>query len=161
MTGLRLGPFAVDADVDATRSLYQILEAPDRECCNACATFLMLVERRMLPSVVVQFMCGAGIDPTKPVEAWGAPDGGFLQVWWEFVGQWSTVEPTDESPMVELEAGIQYTLTDNHPPSNWAFERKQKLPALEVTWQQDAIRYIEATAWPDWLHGEAEPEVGA
>jgi hypothetical protein len=161
MTRVHLGPFTVDADVDATRGLYRMLEAPNRECCNACATFLLLVERHMLPAAFVEFMTATGIDPGKPVEAWGAPDGGFLQVWWEFIGQSKVAEPRDGTSTVELEAGIRYTVTDHHPPSNWALERKERLPALEVTWEQDAIRYLEADAWPEWLHGESDPEVGA
>jgi hypothetical protein len=162
MTRLQLGPFTVDVDVDATRRLYQALENPDPQCCNACATFLLLVERRMLPDALVQFMSGAGITPSKPVEAWGAPDGGFLQVWWEFIGRSTTPGAVfDNTPIVELEPGVRYAVTDHHPPSSWALERKQTLPALEVTWEHDAVRYLEGDAWPEWLHGERDPEVGA
>ena len=156
-----LGPVRVSADIAATRALYETATGPDPACCNACATFLLMLERRVLPEALVRFMAEIGIEPSKPVEAWGAPDGGFLQVWWEFVGHVQGARVDDDASSFQLEPGIRYAVTTNHPPSDWYVARKQTLPALQVTLEHDRIRYLEGEAWPEFLHPDEYDEGGA
>jgi hypothetical protein len=147
-------------DITATRALYEAATGPDPACCNACATFLLMVERGVLPENLVRFMAETGIEPSRPVEVWGAPEGGFLQVWWEFVGEVQGHRADDDDCSYEVEPGIRCAVTTNHPRSDWAVARKLALPALEITWEHDRIRYIEGEAWPEFLHPEDSDDGG-
>ena len=147
MALVTLGELTIEVDVERTRRLYQGAPPPDPQCCNACATLLFVIEREALPPILLDFMSQVGINPGRPVEAWGVPDGGFLQVWWEFVGDIASSALADEGESVEIEPGVVCRVTADHPPSNWAVSHSMRLPAIELTWEGDAVKAFERQAW--------------
>jgi hypothetical protein len=145
MTLISLGSLSIDVDVEGTRAAYASSPPVDPTCCNACATFLLAVKENQLPSALVDVLRDIGIDLPRPVEAWGAPDGGFLQVWWPFVeNARSTV--TREQP-IPLGQGQTLGVTTHYPQPAWGFSPDRDVPAIEFTWIGEALRQLESRAW--------------
>ena len=77
----------VEVDPEATRAAYELFDAIDPRCCNACTAFLQAVRRQSFPTSLTSFLTQAGAVAEKAQEVWGAPDGGFLGGWWVVVGR--------------------------------------------------------------------------
>ncbi len=146
MGELVLGPFTVQADVNATRAAYVNSPAVDPLCCNACATFLLAASSGALPSKVATILQQLGADAAKPVEAWGAPDGGFLQVWWPFIGTVVSSDPNNEQS-VPIGEGQTLRFTSDYPAPSWVPTPGHEVPALEFTWVGGPVRDLERRAW--------------
>lgn len=78
--------WTLNVDRHATRDATASWESPDPGCCNACATFVAVVKRHLLPPPIELFLRSVGLDVRVPQEVWGTPDTGFLGAWWVFVG---------------------------------------------------------------------------
>jgi hypothetical protein len=77
----------LEVEPNVTREAYTVLAEPDPSCCDACATFRSIVKRQFLPPRLQQFLLAVGADPAKPAEVFGAPESGFINAWWFFVGR--------------------------------------------------------------------------
>ena len=140
MVHLSIEFLEADVEVEQTQLYYSEAVSPDPSCCNACATFLLAVQRDQIPAEVRTFCKQAGIDISKPVEAWGAPDGGFLQMWWPFAGlQAGGVDP---SKKVQFSGGFTCCITNSFPGA-----QPQEL-AVELTWESATLTALEGEAWP-------------
>jgi hypothetical protein len=144
MKELSIGSMKVAVDAALTTQGHASGKSPDPLCCNACATFLLVVARGFIPPEVMSFFAAAGIDPSRPIEAWGAPDGGFLQVWWPFVG---AAHETIPAAMTTFGSGLTCRFTDNFPRPRWPVEPARIL-AVELTWQDQAITELEQETRP-------------
>jgi len=145
---MQLGPWLLEADVEATRAAYGSSNGIDPHCCNACATFALALESGVLPPSLLAALRALGIDPNKPAEAWGAPDGGFIQIWWPFIGTLRPRENSEGDESIVLTEGQSCRVTHHYPHPSWSGRDGQELPALELTWTSDDLRQLESRAWP-------------
>ena len=146
MAQIAVGPFNVEVDADATRAAYSNSPAVDPSCCNACATFMLAVSTKTLPSKLLDILKQLGADPSKPVEAWGAPDGGFLQVWWPFVGAFVAGGDPNNEQSFTIGEGQTVLVTADYPAPDWIPTPGLDVPALELTWVGTAVQELEKRA---------------
>jgi hypothetical protein len=142
MAQIDIGPFTVEVDAEATRAGYATSPGVDPSCCNACATFMQAVSTKSLSSKLMDILNRLGADPSKPVEAWGAPDGGFLQVWWPFVGTFAADNPNNEESFM-IGEGQSVRVTTHYPAPDWIPPPGLDVPALELTWVGTAVQELE------------------
>jgi len=145
---MQLGPWLLHSDVEATRAAYRTSTVVDPHCCNACATFTLALESGALPASFLTTLRALGIDPSKPAEAWGAPDSGFLQIWWPFIGTLRPQENHEGEGSMALAEGQSCRVTHHYPHPSWPVSDGQEVPALELTWSSDDLRQLETKAWP-------------
>ena len=145
MAQIEIGPFTLEVDADATRVGYTTSPAVDPSCCNACATLMQAVSTKSLSPKLVEILNRLGVDPSKPIEAWGAPDGGFLQVWWPFVGTFAVHDPSNEESF-SIGEGQSVRVTADYPAPDWVPTPGLDVPALELTWVGTAVQELERRA---------------
>lgn len=139
---------SIDIDQVQTRLLYATLSPPDPQCCIDCRTFLEATRKKKLPPDLISFMNSLGIRPDSPVEAWGAPDAGFLQVWWPFVGR--APAPDDASLVVKPSRDSELKIAMNYPCPEFRPTAGFEMPALEFTWNGPAVQQLKDEATRDW-----------
>jgi hypothetical protein len=142
--------WSVQLDPDRSAAAYIALPSLDRSCCNACAVTLAAAERDMLPQSVTAFLRAAGVDLRKPQDTWGAPDQGFVNTWWLFIGhltpaRWSGAG-TDA--FVEPSPGFRCWLTEDIAMRTDPAFGDAPLVQFEVAWQSDALMALEQSVWP-------------
>ena len=145
---MQLGPWMLQSDVEATRAAYSTYNGLDPRCCNACATFTLALEIGALPVSLLDALRALGVDPSKPSEAWGAPDSGFLQIWWPFIGILIPQEDGQQSESLALAEGQSCRVTHHYPHPDWPVSQGLEVPAFELTWTSDELRELETKAWP-------------
>ena len=144
MTQVSIGKQTLGVDIESTQDLYRSLPVVDPTCCNGCATFLLALDRKILPRELTDLVSRMGIRLDRPIEVWGAPDGGFLQIWWPFVNTPDFEGFNPSQPLVELDPGIRCGITTHAPQPDWAISRDIRIPILEITWQHDIVQQLEA-----------------
>ena len=144
---LTLRTLAVRVNVEATRELYTEMLPPDVHCCNACATFALAIEREAYPHELLEFLRAAGVDPARPAEAWGAPDAGYLGVWWPFIPDSTGDDSMTMEEQVEVAPGLTIEVTAHYPRPD-AVTQRGDAPALDVNWVSDDLVKLELEAWP-------------
>jgi hypothetical protein len=150
---IALDTLILSAEPKLTAALYADAPPVNPLCCNACATFARVIDDRLLPARLTDFLCELGVVPATPVEAWGAPDGGFLQVWWPVV-----IHPPLPSEVVNIGGGATVTLTEHYPHPSWEVSPEHLLPAVELTWDSKELIAVERHAWH---RAPAHPHVSA
>ncbi len=134
-------------DREATIAAYRSSRGPDPACCNACATFLLAITSGALSKPLLELLDHLGVDAAKPVEAWGAPDGGFLQVWWPFIGTIGPKQGIEQGQPGVVAEGQAFRITTDYPHPDWSPPPGFDVPAVELTWTGEAVRELERRAW--------------
>jgi hypothetical protein len=141
MTRFFLNDNSLDVDVDQTRAMYIGLQELDLLCCNACAATFVCLKRNAFPPELMSALSHVGVDLTKPVQAWGAPDGGFLQIWWPVV----VSALGAETPSLTYRTGdFKVELTWHYPAPGFTPRAGFDVPAIELTWSGSAVKSLEA-----------------
>lgn len=79
----------------------------DPACCPECAVFVASVGKSASLAPLEALLRRLGLDPMRPVEVWGAADGGFLEGWWSFSAQLTAPDSaTAFESSVELSPGL-------------------------------------------------------
>ncbi len=143
---MRLGSLEIPLDMAETRALGSILDPVDPKCCNACATLLLAVQQNALPLPASSFLAEADIDVMRPVEAWGAPDGGYLGVWWPLVSTAEFVRSIQE-PDGALGAETRISIVSSFPRPE-ALRNRPDVAALELDWHDPVVSELAERAWP-------------
>ena len=139
----------LEVDVQATRKAYEVLSEVDVSCCNACAVHVEAVKTGAFPPSFIEELERAGIDPLRPLEVWGAPDGGFLNGWFLFVGsvqeEWTgDGEGAFQSPVEGFKFWATGQLSMRPPPE---LEGRQ-LAQIEFLWENSPVlKRLDALVW--------------
>jgi hypothetical protein len=147
---MRFFHWDITPDTASTIAAYAAAPALDRNCCNACATWLQAVTDHALPTPILDFMTAVGISPDKPFEVWGVPDGGFLAGWFLLVGTHDSPPWNGEGrdAVAEPTPGFRCWLNKGpHTSPGVAFAGKP-LVEFEFEWEsRDVIQPLERKAW--------------
>lgn len=147
MTSQPLDRVGVQVDRVATVAAYQSSPTPDPKCCNACATFVLAANRGALPRPVLALLEELGVDVAKPMEAWGIPESGLLQIWWPFIAKVQP-RPSDRRVLI-AEKSLECRITADYPHPDWSLAPGFEMPAVELTWTSEVIKDLEREAWPE------------
>lgn len=90
-------------------------------------------------------MAAAGIDPTKPMEIWGAPDSGFLAAWWVCIG---TAPDSIATQIHEPVPGLGWWVTTDISMRPGPEFGEAPLLQVELEWDGQGLVAMERAIWP-------------
>ena len=142
---------AFRSDRERTRALQELTEPVDPTCCNACAVHVHAVRSSAFPEGFLEALTEAGVDPLRPREVWGAPDGGFMNGWFLAAGEvagdnvWAQHgdrEFLDVGNGFQIWVGRHITM---RPPE----VDLDGLVEIEFVWESEQLKELEKVAWPE------------
>ena len=139
----------VEADPALTARVVSQREALDRTHCNLCAVWMAAVERQLVPATVLEFLAHVGVDTSRPVELWGAPDGGFLGGWFDFAGHLTDGAWAGGSSGAYAEPAPGFVCWVTGTPSMQPSPEYADSPVaqFEFEWTSNDVTQLESEVW--------------